>query len=188
MDRFEYAVGLISLIVGLALADIAVSLHRLIKHRDQVRWSAFSVLAVVLVAFQCVAMWYDSWFLRTVADQFNIFFYISILAELFLLFLAASAVLPDEREDGWDLVAYHARQRRYLWTLMSLFYASYALHWLHFQTSTGRAERILSEGWMPTLPLVCSLLLIWARASWQRIALVVVLLAAQVGAYARAAF
>lgn len=40
MDRFEYAVGLISLIVGLALADISVSLHRPLKHRAEVRWDA----------------------------------------------------------------------------------------------------------------------------------------------------
>lgn len=188
MDRFEYAVGLISLIVGLALADIAVSLHRLIKHRAEVRWSAFSILAVTLVAFQCIAMWYDSWFLRTVADRFSIFFYITILLELFLLFLAASAVLPDEREDGWDLAVYHDRQRRYLWTLMSLFYLSYGLHWLYFQATTGRADRLVAEAWMPLLPLAFAGALIWAKGPRLRVLLVAALLAVQVGAYARSAF
>jgi len=188
MDRFEYAVGLISLIVGLALADIAVSLHRLIKHRSVVRWSPFSIIAVVLVAFQCIAMWYDSWFLRTVADRFGIFFYITILLELFLLFLAASAVLPDEREDGWDLAVYHDRQRRYLWTLMSLFYGSYALHWIYFQITTGRADRIITAGWMPALPLFCALALIWARGSRAPALIAALLLAAQISAYAKVAF
>lgn len=188
MDRFEYAVGLISLIVGLALADIAVSLHRLIKHRGSVRWSAFSIIAVMVVAFQCVAMWYDVWSLRAIADRFSIFFYITLLLELFLLFLGASAVLPDEREDGWDLVAYHDKQRPYLWTIMSLFFASYGSHWLYFVLMADRTDRILSDGWKPALPLLCALVLIWARPAWLRVLTVAALLACLVASYARVAF
>lgn len=188
MDRFEYAVGLISLIVGLALADIAVSLHRLIKRRGSVRWSAFSIIAVIVVSFQCVGMWYDIWSLRRIADQFSIFFYITLLLELFLLFLGASAVLPDEREDGWDLVAYHETQRHYLWTIMSLFFAAYGSHWLYFVIISDRAEQILSDGWEAALPLLCSLVLIRARRAWLKVLTVAALLAALIASYARAAF
>lgn len=188
MDRFEYAVGLISLIVGLALADIAVSAHRLIKHRGQVKWDAFSVLAVALMAFQCVAMWYDTWFLRAYAAQMNIWFYLTILVELFLLFLAASAVLPDEGDDGWDLAAYQERQRPYLWTLASLFYASYAAHWVYFQLAAGLRHRVLVDVWMPAVPLVLSLALIWLRGRRLRTALVALLLLTQLASYARSAF
>ena len=56
MDRFEYAIGLISLISGLALADIAVSLHRLIKHRHEGRWDLSAILAVTPVVFTIIAM------------------------------------------------------------------------------------------------------------------------------------
>lgn len=47
MDRFEYAIGLMSIIVGLGLANLAMSLHRVLKHRMQVRWDGLAVVTAV---------------------------------------------------------------------------------------------------------------------------------------------
>lgn len=188
MDRFEYAIGLISLIVGLALADIVVSLHRLIKHRHESRWDLPAILAVTLVAFTIIGMWYDAWALRRIADQLNIWFYSTFLLEFFFLFLAASAVLPDERADGWDVPAYHLRQKSYLWGTMALFHASYAAHWFYFRLTTGGRDGFWLQIWEPLAPLAAVTLLIVARGPRLRLALLVFALAAQIGAYAGVSF
>ena len=38
MRAFEYALGLFSVLIGLAIADIATSFHRLIRSRAGVTW------------------------------------------------------------------------------------------------------------------------------------------------------
>lgn len=188
MDRFEYAIGLISLISGLALADIAVSLHRLIKHRHEATWGLSAILAVTLVVFTIVAMWYDAWSLRQITDQLNIWFYSTFLLEFFFLFLAASAVLPDERADGWDVPAYHLRQKSYLWATMALFHTSYAAHWIYFKwTGSSRGEFWL-DVWQPLAPLAAVTVLIVARGPRLRLAALVFALAAQIAAYADVSF
>lgn len=141
MDRFEYLIGLISLIVGLGLADIATSLHRLIRHRSSVRWDWIALATAAFAAVTMVWIWYNIWDLRDFAGVDGFVFYLTLLAEMFLLFLAAAACLPDERESdarkGWDLSAYYDRTHGYIWTLMALFHASYLLRWIYFAGLSG---------------------------------------------------
>jgi hypothetical protein len=98
MDRFEYAIGLMSIIVGLGLAALAMSLHRLLKHRAQVRWDGLAMGTAAFAAFTLVRMWYQLWALRNLAEVTNLMFYISLILEMFLVFLAAAAALPDESD------------------------------------------------------------------------------------------
>jgi hypothetical protein len=39
MTPLEYALGLISILMSLALADILMSLHRLMRHAGTIKWS-----------------------------------------------------------------------------------------------------------------------------------------------------
>lgn len=64
MDRFEYLIGLVSLIVGLGLADLATSLHRLIKQRTRTRWDGQTLATAALAAFTLIWIWYNVWDLR----------------------------------------------------------------------------------------------------------------------------
>lgn len=136
MDRFEYLIGLVSLIVGLGLADLATSLHRLIKQRTRTRWDALTLATAALAAFTLIWIWYNVWDLRNFPGVGGFWFYLSLLLEMTLLYLAAAASLPDEAEfaegEGRDLTAYLARHRRYIWTLFGLFFTSYSLRSLYF--------------------------------------------------------
>jgi hypothetical protein len=140
MDRFEYAIGLMSIIVGLGLAALAMSLHRLLKHRAQVRWDGLAIGTAAFAAFTLVRMWYQLWSLRDNVEVTNLMFYISLILEMFLVFLAAAAALPDESDpapERWDLRAYYERHSRYVWTLFALFELMYISHFLYFVHASG---------------------------------------------------
>lgn len=171
MDRFEYLIGLVSLIVGLGLADIATSLHRLIKHRSRVRWDGLALATAAFAAVTMVWIWYNIWSLRDFAGTGGFLFYLTLLIEMFLLFLAAAACLPDESElsepDGWNLTAYYTRSHGYIWTMLALFHTSFLIRWIYLAVGYGLTTRSLLEHWAEVLmmlaPVALCVALIFAR-------------------------
>lgn len=55
MAPFEYALGLFSVLVGLALADIAQKVHRLVRHARTISWDGRAILATMLVIIVIVS-------------------------------------------------------------------------------------------------------------------------------------
>ena len=135
MDRFEYVIGLMSIITGLALADIGMSLHRLMKRRATVRWDWLALLIAAYVSFIIIRYWYQIWSAREAPGVTGLFVFLSLIAENFILFLMAASVLPDEDDyDGraTDLRAFQAGNSIYLWRLFLLYALSWAAHGLYF--------------------------------------------------------
>ncbi|HEY7295315.1 MAG TPA: hypothetical protein VH916_09740 [Dehalococcoidia bacterium] len=129
---FEYALGLFAVLIGLAVADVATSFHRLARGRAPVVWDPLCLAAALFALCMAVGMWFDLWGVRHFAATRHFFFYLSMVAEFFVLFLIAAASLPDEVREGCDLREHYARNRRYFWTLVALFQFSYLLNGLYF--------------------------------------------------------
>jgi len=124
MSAFEYTSVLASIIIGLALVDILVSLNRLIRAGGSVRWHWAAPAAALLVVLTIIQIWWSSYSPRDVAMTIGQF--LPLLVELVLLFLLAAAVLPDEvPAGGLDLRLYYDRNGPYFWTLFAA-----ALAWL----------------------------------------------------------
>jgi hypothetical protein len=151
--------------------------HRLIRHRRRVRWHwlplqvTWYVLAMVLrnwwglVFNEAQGVWGDGW----------IFFYYGHV--LLLLYLVASAVLPDEIPDaGLDLREFYLENRRQLWGLL----ACVNLVLLAF-TLLRPAFTDVATNWMAVVSnLVMGLValsLAWVRRFAYHAAVVVVLVA-----------
>ena len=66
MTPFDYALGLVSILVGLALADVAASLHRSLRKARLVRWDGRVVLCVAFVIITVLGMWFEVWSIRSV--------------------------------------------------------------------------------------------------------------------------
>jgi hypothetical protein len=129
---FEYALGLFAVLIGLAVADIATSFHRLARSRTPVVWDPLALLAALYTLCTAIGMWFDIWGVRNVAETRHFFFYLTLVASLFVLFLIAAASLPDDPAEHGDLREYYAANRRYFWTLMALFQFGYLAHGLYF--------------------------------------------------------
>jgi hypothetical protein len=132
MRAFEYALGLFSVLIGLAVADIATSFHRLVRSRAAVRWDPLPLLAASYALLIAIGMWFDLWGVRNVAGARHFFFYLLMVGELFIVFLIAAASLPDDPESGRDLTAFYSYNRRYFWLLITLFQVGYVLMGLYF--------------------------------------------------------
>ena len=183
---FEYALGLYAVLIGLAVADIANSLHRLIRRASTVRWDPLTLLAAAYAFCIAVGMWFDLWGVRNVAATRHFFFYFSLVAEFVVLFLIAAASLPDEPGDG-DLRTYYGVNQRYYWSLVAVFQLSYFLNGLYFTGSmiarAGRAgvPLVLEMG----LPFLVALVLVFVRRRAVHYAGVTLLLALTASHYAR---
>jgi hypothetical protein len=135
MDQFSYVVGLLSIITGLALSDMGISLHRLLKRRSKVQWDWLTLAIAGYVAFVIVRFWYQVWSIRGFPGVTGLLFFLGIIAENFVLFLVPASSLPDEDDLGKGLVDLRAFQQQnstYLWRLFLLFTVMWAAHGVFF--------------------------------------------------------
>lgn len=120
MDTFEYITALVAVVIGLAIADLATSLHRLLRYRKVVRWDWVAPLAALLVLVDLFNLWWR-WrgFTGTTMSEVAPYF-----IALILIYLAASITLPDEvPADGIDLGQYFDENRSYFWFIYTSFVA-----------------------------------------------------------------
>ena len=152
-----------------SIADVAHSLHRLLRSSAPVRWDPLALLAALYAVCMAVGMWFDLWGVRNFAATRHFFFYLSLVAEFFVLFLLAAASLPDEHTEGCDLRAHYERNRRYFWALVALFQLSYLGNGLYFVGATLLRELhhpvvVLALFNNMVLPWVLALVLMAVRA------------------------
>ena len=129
---FEYALGIFSVLIGLAVADIAASFHRLLRSKSQVTWDPLALLAACYALCMAVYMWFDIWSVRHFGATRHFFFYLGLVGQLFILFLVAAASLPDESREAIDLRAYYEGNRRHFWLLVTLFQFVYFAFGVYF--------------------------------------------------------
>jgi uncharacterized membrane protein len=129
---FEFALGLFSVLIGLSIADVATSLHRLIRKNEVVRWDPLTLLAALFALLMIIGMWFDLWGIRNATSVRSFFFYMALVAAFFILFLIAASSLPDEAAGPVDLRSYYDANRRYFWLLVTLFQVIYVGFGFHF--------------------------------------------------------
>ncbi len=162
MNSFEYITVLVSIVIGLAIADIATSLHRLLRAGRRVTWDWLAPLAALLVLLELFNLWWK-WhgFTGTTLGEVVPYF-----AVLLLLFLAASAALPDEIPiEGLDLRVYFSETHRYFWSV----YALYVLSWIVLRTQTQLLQgmsfsEVLSDHSFDYPSIVLYVVLIFVRS------------------------
>jgi hypothetical protein len=155
MTPFEYALGLFSVLIGLALADIAQKAHRLIRDVATVTWDARVLITTVLVTITIVRMWFDVWSIHGRADILVFGFYLTMFVEMMILFVVAANSLPDDVGRDCDLRAFYEGNSRTFWWSFAAFHLSFLGHWLYFTDFQGSAV-----GWTVGLarPLCCAVL------------------------------
>lgn len=121
---FSYLAAFITIVVAIALGDLAMSLHRLLRARRRVRWGALPLLAALFVLLSLLTLFFELWTL-TRLEAISYFALAWMLVPPVLTFLAASAVLPDEvPSEGLDLDAFYFGERRYIWGVLALAFAA----------------------------------------------------------------
>lgn len=122
MTVFEFTFGLIAIIMGLALTDIAGSFHRLVMNRAVVRWHPLPLLAAAMALTGVILAWWSYWSDRSHrAVTFAGLVY--EVGQALVLYLLAAASLPDKVDEGEgvDLGAYYDQVRPYYMSLLAAY-------------------------------------------------------------------
>jgi hypothetical protein len=169
MKPFEYALVLISILMGLALADVVVSLHRLVRSRQPVKWDGRVIIAASLVMLEVIRMWFAQWTGRDLAIAVTFGVYLGEFIQILLLVLLAYASLPDDLGETCDLGEFYERNRRYFWSVFAAYQASYFVLWLTVfggtQATVGGAVTPIDWARMVG-PLLIYLTLAFVRLRW----------------------
>lgn len=168
MSPFDYSLGLLTILMGLALADVCFSFHKLAVHARTVRWDGRPLIAAVLVIVECVRLWFGQWTLRNSSIALTFPIYFGLFVQMLLLVLLASACLPDESKEGCDLGALYEQRRRYFWGLFAAYHALYFALWLVFgATNAGGTAAAGALDWLRVIaPIAAFLLLATVRVRW----------------------
>lgn len=129
---FEYSIGVFAVLIGLAIADIATSFHRLLRSKSPVVWDPLALMAALYALCMAIYMWFDLWGVRNFAATRNFLFYLGIFGMLFVLFLVAASSLPDETNASMNLRVFYAENRRKFWLLVVLFQIGYVAAGFYF--------------------------------------------------------
>ena len=182
MTAGEYVAAFASIILALAVADLATSMHRLLRARRRVQWDWLPLAAALLILIGTVQFWWLFFEIWSAGSRFALGGFLPDFVTLLLLFFIASAALPDEvPAEGLDLRAYYFENRTYFWTLFLLLVistsASVLSHRATSATTAFEAIRwILESGNIP-LVAIAAVLIATARR-WVHVMLVLFMLAA----------
>ena len=182
---FEYSLGLITVLVGLGLADLATSLHRLMRVQPIRQWDVRMILAGLYAGLMLVSMWFNVWSIRDRPEVRTYFHYLWMIAEFLLLFLLAAESLPDEptlevAEGHYD------RVRVRFWTIALFFHLSVFAHWLYFrsrQPVSFFTDLDAADVFFQSAALVVPAALIWRRERRIHIAGLIILIVGIVFAF-----
>ena len=168
LDLFAYLAAFVSVILALAVGDWVQSLHRLIRARDRVRWSAIAILAALLVFLAILEEFFGLWRIAG-AERFTYLDLLALVIPPIILSLAAMTVLPDEvPAEGIDLTQHYMDNRRILFLLLSLWVLGVLVRLTDLlqimrESSVSILEAALMLPWQ-TVPL----LLLFALLAWSR--------------------
>lgn len=95
MSQLEYLIALVSIIVGLALADLARSFRELVRPRRAVRWHWLPLTWTAVILLIVVQLWWLSFEVlqQTVFSRAAVF--LPYLMAFLVLYLACAFALPD---------------------------------------------------------------------------------------------
>ena len=108
MTASEYVAAFASIILALAVTDLATSMHRLLRARGRVGWHWLPLSLALLIRSARWNFWwvfFDVWRSRT---SFTLGGFLPDFLTLLLLFFIASAALPDDvPAEELDLDSYY---------------------------------------------------------------------------------
>ena len=167
MESFDYLIGIVSILIGLGLAEVASGTNRLLRSASA-RHDPLVFGPPILIALMLVSVWFDVWAVRQIASLFSFPFFVLIFAQLMLLYLLAASCVPKAASESAPLTAEdYEHNRGYFWRLFSVYQLLYVGLWLFLQTQKGVSPpdliaRILTPRGA-ALPLVIGLALAMTR-------------------------
>ena len=118
MSIAEHVTVFISIIVGIAIGDLLMSLHKLLRARERVRWHWLPLAVALFMVLLVVLYWWTSFSWYQAARNLTVADFLPTLFQFVLLFLLAAASLPDDvPPEGIDLRTWYSENSSLYWTM-----------------------------------------------------------------------
>jgi hypothetical protein len=174
LDMFAYVAAFVSIVLALALGDLVQSLHRLLRARAVVRWHALPLVAAGFVFLSVLSEFFSLWQFRDL-EALSFFGLVGLMSVATLVALAACAALPDDvPTDGLDLRVFYLGNRRYLYVVLALAYATdfartTVLYWTPGEDALHVARQLALRSTSGAI-IATLILLAWTPRRWVHVA------------------
>lgn len=112
MNLFEFWFALSAVILGMALAQIAASVHKLLLAGKRVSWAPEPIMLTVIVMLVIIVQWLGSWSSRDDTSMTLALTVLKVVMLMTLYFTAASCLPePSGETDRVDTYKYYDRTR-----------------------------------------------------------------------------
>ncbi len=171
MTYFEYAAIYFGIIVGLALANILTSVHKLVEAGPRVRWSWMAPASAGYAATLTINEFWFLWSGQPHEPHRTILTWYPLAVAFALLFLMCAAALPDDAAEGdVDLARYYIENRKRFWGFSAALHALNLLSWTLSFALSGFTLQFFQSHAVPILAntseCILSLTLMFTRAKW----------------------
>ena len=165
MSVSEYVSVFVSIIVGLAVADLLISFHRLLRVGRLVRWYWLVPALATYMLLVIVAFWWGSYIWLLHLQRLTMGEFLPTLLAAITIFLLTAAILPDEvPKGGLDLKAWYLQNFRQIWILASLALLLVIIFYGEGHTSTAKAAlSFIRSQWDDLALLAGSIALIFTK-------------------------
>ena len=173
MTYFEYEAVYFGIIVGLALANVLMSFHKLIEAGTLVRWSWFAPASALYAVVLTLGEFWSLWVRQRDLGHDIFLSWLPTAFAFALVFLMCAASLPDEAREGVDLKHYYLENRYRFWGFSAALHALNLCSWaisffedrFDVQYMVAHLHPVIGNLVEGTL----SLSLIFVRATWWQV-------------------
>lgn len=171
MTYFEYEAIYFGIIVGLALANILSSVHKLVEAGSRVRWGWMAPASAGYAATLALNEFWYVWARRQDMSHRTILSWYPLAIAFALLFLLCAAALPDDAAEGdLDLATYYIENRKRFWGFSVALHAFNLLTWAMTFAESGATMQFARDHagamLLNATELVLSLTLVFTRVKW----------------------
>lgn len=118
MNRLEFIMIMLSIIVGLGITELLTNLARQIRAKSRCKGFWIQSILVVIIFIALLQQWWESWGLQTV-DSWSFPMVLLMLGGPVGLYTMSHLTFPEEI-DGADLNTYYFEHHRIIWGIGSL--------------------------------------------------------------------
>ena len=147
MSIADFVLAFVGIIIGLGVADLLTSFHKLLRGGRRVKWHWATPSLAALMLLVTLVLWWRSFVWYSDLTSESIAGFLPRFLALIVAFLMMAAALPDEvPESGIDLRQFYLSSRVHLWSLMSATLGGFLLFYWVDHWSVGVA-RLLAVSW-----------------------------------------
>ncbi len=120
MSLNEFVVAFVGIVIGLGVADLLVSLHKLLRAGKRVKWDLLTPAFAAMMLLATIVFWWWAFEWYRDGQTLTIAQFLPRFAFLCFSFLMMAAALPDEvPEQGIVLSEFYAASRIHRWSLVA---------------------------------------------------------------------